>query len=603
MLPSSAFLIAALCALHVSAQSGNIYGYNYDSSSGGSGLSYVVNPNYRFLNNQLASEYAQTYQQESRAYDQNGGSSQNNFPGYYNGPPRTNDQQNQINYQDIQRDTGNNFATSTASSNIYGYNYGSGSSSGSGSNYVNPNNVYYSGSSSTAAPLYYPFGQYQANTNTNPSLNNVQRDQSNQQSSGGEGPMRGPTLASTRFFDPGNNKTEMYYPYRTSTNYNLPPTNNGNPSANQVFFNPSQSSSTSNIPNSGGCQSNDPYWCNEYVNIYLNAATTYNSVPRQQACRDLVSSLTESYNGCCNTETSQSQLKGRNTAGGSLRRTEGYAARQITRAIKRPREQRRLGSLPGQLSGNAFAVLRKCRFCTEFLLAPNSPISGTDIAMEVSGWINIFCRLRLFKMLEVEPLNVECKLSVLEAQLAHSNDKIAMRENVIMQLEEEIKTKERLIYEQSHLISILENEVPESKYDTDSIGSESEITIIEREVASSSSTSPCASEKSSSSSGRSDDRPCVDDCLRHCRCRGRLEQALLDRERLELQNEQLLKQWEEALEYVSSVQRQLQEELKRNTKHYIFDPEIDQESIVMSKCFLKFISVCAVLIAFYLYSI
>lgn len=59
---------------------------------------------------------------------------------------------------------------------------------------------------------------------------------------------------------------------------------------------------------------------------------------------------------------------------------------------------------------------------------------------------------------------------------------------------------------------------------------------------------------------------------------------MVDRERLELQNEQLLKQWEEALEYVSSVshlffisgeiklffvfqvQRQLQEELKRNTQ-------------------------------------
>lgn len=33
-----------------------------------------------------------------------------------------------------------------------------------------------------------------------------------------------------------------------------------------------------------------------------------------------------------------------------------------------------------------------------------------------------------------------------------------MRENVISQLEEEIKGKERLIFEQSHLINILENE-------------------------------------------------------------------------------------------------------------------------------------------------
>uniref|UniRef100_A0A1I7XQM9 Uncharacterized protein n=1 Tax=Heterorhabditis bacteriophora TaxID=37862 RepID=A0A1I7XQM9_HETBA len=126
-----------------------------------------------------------------------------------------------------------------------------------------------------------------------------------------------------------------------------------------------------------------------------------------------------------------------------------------------------------------------------------------------------------------------------------------MRENVIEQLEEEIKAKERLIYEQGHLINILENDHNETKFDAvslvtyallrymtikDSVTSDSEITIIERHCTS---ISPCKSDSNSS-----------EDCLRY---RDRLEQAMVDREKLELQNEQLLRQWEEALEYVSKV--------------------------------------------------
>ncbi|CAI2357860.1 unnamed protein product [Caenorhabditis sp. 36 PRJEB53466] len=194
----------------------------------------------------------------------------------------------------------------------------------------------------------------------------------------------------------------------------------------------------------------------------------------------------------------------------------------------------------------------------------------------------------------MDSIDYQAKMSELEAQLSISHDKLLMRENVISQLEEEIKGKERLIFEQNHLIDILENESASqtqlqaircdnnNKYDTDSITSESEITVIEREiVASSSSTSPCSSEKSGSSSGggiitSSSLFHTHDDCHRDrfrsasnkspCKCETRLEQAMVDRERLELQNEQLLKQWEEALEYVSSVQRQLQEELKRNAE-------------------------------------
>ncbi|EYC12581.1 hypothetical protein Y032_0046g1310 [Ancylostoma ceylanicum] len=70
----------------------------------------------------------------------------------------------------------------------------------------------------------------------------------------------------------------------------------------------------------------------------------------------------------------------------------------------------------------------------------------------------------------------------------------------------------------------------------DSVTSDSEITIIDRFASSS---SPCHSNSNYSE---------------HCdRLREHLEQALIEREKLELQNEQLLKQWEEALEYVTTV--------------------------------------------------
>ncbi|VDM52641.1 unnamed protein product [Angiostrongylus costaricensis] len=113
-----------------------------------------------------------------------------------------------------------------------------------------------------------------------------------------------------------------------------------------------------------------------------------------------------------------------------------------------------------------------------------------------------------------------------------------MRENVIEQLEEEIQAKQRLIYEQDHLIHILEHEnrCEEVKVVQDSLTSDSEITVIERFMTS---TSPCHSNSN-----------CNDQCDR---LRERLEQALVEREKLELQNEQLLKQWEEALEYVTTV--------------------------------------------------
>ncbi|KAK5979465.1 hypothetical protein GCK32_002635 [Trichostrongylus colubriformis] len=196
------------------------------------------------------------------------------------------------------------------------------------------------------------------------------------------------------------------------------------------------------------------------------------------------------------------------------------------------------------------------------------------------------------------------RLSTLETQLVHTNEKVKMREHVIEQLEEEIQAKQRLIYEQGHLIHILENEnrIDEqamevniehrkrsSKGDLDSITDDSEITVIERYV-----TSISPSQSTSNYSEQCD------------RLRERLEQALVEREKLELQNEQLLKQWEEALEYVTTVQKQLQEEIRRNTELKNAQMEMEKsqhDQITMSRTTLNFIILLAALIAFYLYRI
>ncbi|CAB3410140.1 unnamed protein product [Caenorhabditis bovis] len=375
------FLLGCILALASAQSNTNIYGYNYDSAASNNGISLVQNPNYQFLNDQLASAYAQTYQQNLRQYDQSGGqngvvTSSTNVPanGYYTGPPLSNDQQNQINYQQIQQR--NPTSSVSSNTNIYGYQYSSPSSNGA-TNLNYNNQPQYSAPSNNAnvQPYIYPFGQYstsQANRfssyrdnqyNQNPTQV-YYNDQGastqyytlfDQPASGpvyqsasdlktttlrdqqmpgatirlrGTGPLPGPTLAelsgaaptgnqqqvyydsrssyrsypksqgnsNARFFDVAGNDTVMYYPYRTSTNYNLPSSS----SNSQVFYNPSGSNSNPYGQTTiDKCSLNDPYWCSEYVNLYMNAKRTYENVSTQQACITLIQSLTESYNGCC----------------------------------------------------------------------------------------------------------------------------------------------------------------------------------------------------------------------------------------------------------------------------------------------------------------
>uniref|UniRef100_A0A1I7TZJ9 Mucin-like domain-containing protein n=1 Tax=Caenorhabditis tropicalis TaxID=1561998 RepID=A0A1I7TZJ9_9PELO len=319
----SAILLACLSTISVHCQNqyGNIYGYD-TSNTGNSnnGVFLVQNPNYQFLNDQLANEYSQTYLEELRNYDQQSGTSNNggivtsssSVPanGYYTGPALSNQQQNQVNYQQIVQRNPSAYSNTGSSSNIYGYNYNSGTTrTSTGTNNYN-NNVQYS-APSTAQPYVYPFGQFAPSGSS--SSNPVLRDQSSNTFSStvspmtststnnigtgnvltgrtytlfdqpqnsqvgytsasdlkttrlrdqpppatlnlrGTGPLPGPTLTSSnansqlfrdagsndiyygnanrngqatyrfkrasRFFDVAGNNTEMYYPYRTSTQW------------------------------------------------------------------------------------------------------------------------------------------------------------------------------------------------------------------------------------------------------------------------------------------------------------------------------------------------------------------------------------------------
>lgn len=64
-------VLASLVHVHCQNSAGNIYGYDTSNTGNtGNGLFLVQNPNYQFLNDQLANEYSQTYLTELRNYEQ-----------------------------------------------------------------------------------------------------------------------------------------------------------------------------------------------------------------------------------------------------------------------------------------------------------------------------------------------------------------------------------------------------------------------------------------------------------------------------------------------------------------------------------------------------
>uniref|UniRef100_A0A8R1HZQ9 Uncharacterized protein n=1 Tax=Caenorhabditis japonica TaxID=281687 RepID=A0A8R1HZQ9_CAEJA len=352
------FLVCS--SLFLSVRSENAYGniYGYDTSNTGNtdnGPFLVQNPNYQFLNDQLANEYSQSYLEELSNYEQQNGdssssssggsiSSSSSVPsnGYYTGPALSNQQQNQINYQQIVQRNPSSYSSGSTSSNtnIYGYTYGNSGNSGSTSGSTTYNNqAMYSAPSATVQPYVYPFGQYAqaGSTNSNPVL----RDQSSGYSATsspdvatgnyatgrtytlfdqpqsaqtgyvsasdlkttrlrdlpppatlnlrGTGPLPGPQLNSanvnnqlfrdagsndiyygnansngnsnnngqttyrfsSRFFDVAGNNTEMYYPYRTSTNWNMPSGSSSGSVSGVQFDQPSNTQSTTPMSTTG----------------------------------------------------------------------------------------------------------------------------------------------------------------------------------------------------------------------------------------------------------------------------------------------------------------------------------------------------------------
>ncbi|CAJ0940965.1 unnamed protein product, partial [Mesorhabditis belari] len=191
------------------------------------------------------------------------------------------------------------------------------------------------------------------------------------------------------------------------------------------------------------------------------------------------------------------------------------------------------------------------------------------------------------------------KLALLEEQLSSVREKMPLLEAVIVQLSEELRVKEELINEQKHLIEVLEamhnNEknAKNEKDETESTKSEAEVTVIENLV-----------EAGASKPEKETEQPpqCIYDEV--ARLRIGLSRAMVDREKLELQNEQLLRQWEEALEYVSTVQRQLHEEMQRccGLQEQLIDTrKRHQDLVCVSRDFVQFLGVFAAVLAVWLY--
>ncbi|EYC13869.1 hypothetical protein Y032_0042g573 [Ancylostoma ceylanicum] len=96
----------------------------------------------------------------------------------------------------------------------------------------------------------------------------------------------------------GGSSQAMFYPYRTETQ-----TVYGTNQAGSTQFTGDQFSSGTLFrdANTDPCSLPDPYWCSDYVKIYLSSSTTLNGLNQQTACQLMIQSLQDSYNGCCQT--------------------------------------------------------------------------------------------------------------------------------------------------------------------------------------------------------------------------------------------------------------------------------------------------------------
>uniref|UniRef100_A0A915B3H8 Uncharacterized protein n=3 Tax=Parascaris TaxID=6254 RepID=A0A915B3H8_PARUN len=175
-------------------------------------------------------------------------------------------------------------------------------------------------------------------------------------------------------------------------------------------------------------------------------------------------------------------------------------------------------------------------------------------------------------------------LAEAESKIAELKRHLRDRDRMIRELEEELRAKDAIIADKSQLIDRLEQWYPETfPADVASLGNISELTIQYVD----------ANEKQTTSVG--DARKMLEQYDEEHRLRLKLTE----------QNEQLLSQWDAALEYVEKVQKQLQAEMRRvnllSDENASLRKKI-KDTVIISKGGVQFIAVFFVLFSLYLYS-
>ncbi|KAK5983461.1 hypothetical protein GCK32_001854 [Trichostrongylus colubriformis] len=239
----------------------NIYGYDYSSS-----------PSSQSDTARLVAETQ--YSQQQGGAGQSGG-----FQAYDAVPEQSailsNDQQNALNYQQIRQSNPGSFNAAAYSANYYG-----GALADAPQRGQIQGGYQQSTSSNFVSPIYAPATSLAASPSSPAPYQSVVDLKTTR--------LRDPTtLAYYSDVPSTGNAQAMYYPYRTSTNYQ---TYNGNTisSANSGIFRDNAVSSASNgvyrDATANPCSLPDPYWCDYYVRIYMNSSITLSGLDRQTVC-------------------------------------------------------------------------------------------------------------------------------------------------------------------------------------------------------------------------------------------------------------------------------------------------------------------------------
>uniref|UniRef100_A0A914D3L7 DOMON domain-containing protein n=1 Tax=Acrobeloides nanus TaxID=290746 RepID=A0A914D3L7_9BILA len=218
----------------------NGYGINnYDSNSVSDFV--IENPNYKFLPDCLRDEYACNYQmQQSNGF---GNYMNGRGYGFMNSPIFTNDQQNQMNYQDILQREGSS-AYSPYYTNTYGYN---------NNPYTPYNNGYQPYMNAQYQPYSSVYGRKKREIQTLENLIRIVKRQEPNQA--------------------------IYYPYRTETNSSTSNNSSRNTNRQTVAANSSirnNSVGSTSRPIGLRCAGgSDPDWCADYVKNFMEWKTKH----------------------------------------------------------------------------------------------------------------------------------------------------------------------------------------------------------------------------------------------------------------------------------------------------------------------------------------